>query len=161
VFARCENEYEVKIPMNYKQKSYTGNEFNQKYIVFFDKEIKIYTNTRKMSSKYDIIEYEKTENLKMQFLNNTTSLPFGIREIIYKEYKYTESTYTAEEVVEIAIKALKDKEAELGIEGIVSKELNGEFCDGYYILKCKSISVQNIAKQVEVEISNGTKNRKN
>ena len=151
VFARVKTEYEVSVPLKYEKKIYTGEEFVEKYLVFFDKEIKIFTNFGKKSTKCDIID-----TVSYADLVGKGELPVGIRTVRYAEYGYVSTERSAEETVDLAYKLLRFKEDELGVSDVISKELSGSFrtVDGkeMYVLRCTAVSVANIAKQVKIEV---------
>ena len=46
VFAKTKSEYSVDIPLKYERKKYTDDVNEEKYIILFNKEIKIYSNNR-------------------------------------------------------------------------------------------------------------------
>lgn len=151
VFAKVKTDYEVSVPLKYDEKRYTGKEFVEKYLVFFDKEIKIYTNFGKKSPECDIID-------TISYIDpvGKGKLPVGIRTVRYAEYEYVSAEISAEEAIDLAYKKLRFKEAELGISDVLSKELSGNFetADGkeVYVLRCTAVSVANIAKQVKIEV---------
>lgn len=151
VFARVKSNYEVSVSLKYDEKRYTGKEFVEKYLVFFDKEIKIYTNFGKKSPKCDIID-----TVSYADPIGKGELPFGIRTVRYAEYEYVSADRSSEEAIDLAYKELRTKEAELGVSDVISKELSGSFetADGkeVYVLRCSAVSVMNIAKQVEIEV---------
>lgn len=151
VFARVRSDYEVSVTLKYAEKRYTGKEFVEKYLVFFDKEIKIYTNFGKKSPKCDIID---TVNYADPI--GKGELPVGIRTVRYAEYEYVNTERSPEEAISLAYNKLRAKEAELGVSDVISKELSGSFetVDGkeVYVLRCSAVSVMNIAKQVKIEV---------
>ena len=151
VFARVRSDYVVSVALEYDEKIYTGVELVEKYLVFFDKEIKIYTNFGKKSSKCDIID-------TVSYFDpiGKGELPVGIRTVRYAEYEYVSAERDAEEAIELAMKKLRQKEAELGISDVIKKELSGSFEDEngkrIYLLRCSAVSVMNIARQVKIEV---------
>lgn len=151
VFARVKTDYEVSVSLKYDEKRYTGEEFVEKYLVFFNKEIKIYTNFGKKSPKCDIID-----TISYADPIGKGELPVGIRTVRYAEYEYVSAEKSAEEAIDLAYKKLRFKEDELGISDVISKELSGSFetIDGkeVYVLRCTAVSVANIAKQVKIEV---------
>lgn len=147
VFARCESAYSVEIPLKFSQKKYTGVEYTEKYLIFFDKEIKIYSNIGKMNTSCDIID---TEEFMKVF--DKSRLPFGVRTVRYKEYEYVTALRTPNEAIDLAFSALVKKEEELGVGDVISKQLLGSLTDKSYRLDCVSVSVMNIAKQKKIDI---------
>ena len=147
VFAKTESSYSVEIPLKYEKKVYEECKYIEKYLVFFNKDIKIYSNNSKMDTSCDIID-------TVEYANpfSLGELPFGIRSVRYISYSYEPHIRSTEEAIDLAFYKLRCKEEEMGITDVISKHLEGEFCEGVYRLSCTSTSVKNIAKQVEVII---------
>ena len=147
VFAKTESSYSVEIPLKYEKKIYKECKYIEKYLVFFNNEIKIYSNNSKMDISCDIID-------TVEYANPLSlgELPFGIRTVRYISYSYETRQRSAEEAIDLAFYKLRCKEEEMGITDVISKRLEGEFCDEAYRLSCTTISVKNIAKQVEIII---------
>ena len=151
VFARVRSDYEVTAALEYDEKIYTGEGLVEKYLVFFNKEIKIYTNFCQKGSKCDIID-------TVSYFDpiGKGELPVGIRTVRYAEYEYVSAERSAEEAIELAMKKLRQKEAELGVADVIRKELSGSFEDEngkrIYLLRCSAVSVINIARQVKIEV---------
>ena len=141
VFAKTEASYNVDIPLKYEKKVY----LDKKYLVFFNNEIKIYSNNRNLDTSCDIID-------TVEYANPFSfgELPFGIRTVRYLPYTYMTAERSAEEAVDLAFFKLRCTEEEMGISDVISKQFSGDFSDGSYRLHCTATSVKNIAKQVEV-----------
>ena len=148
VFAKVTEELEVKIDLNYEKKEYLDKSYCEKYLVFFNKEIKIYSNIQKMAENCDIID-------TVEYVNffSLGSLPFGVRTVRYMPYEYKSETRSEESAIDLAFYELRLIESEKGISDVLSKELDGIFSDGAYHLRCKTTYLKNIARQVEIEIS--------
>ena len=154
VYARCESEYFVEIPLSYEEKIPTGRIFFEKFLIFFNKEIKIFSNINKMRTNYDIIDYNVTDTVNYTMLDSTKKLPISIRTVRYVEYEKRDAMRTGEEAISLAFIKLSDKEKELGVSDVISKQLEGELGESSYILRARSVSVKNIAKQVIIEVEN-------
>ena len=150
VFAKVSFEYEIEVPLEYEKKEYAAKTYCEKYLVFFDKEIKIYSNIKKMEGNCDIIDTVEYANLF-----SLGELPFGVRTVRYMPYEYKAAKRSESEAVDLALYKLRLIESEKGVGDILSKELTGDFPDAdtkVYKLRCKTISLKNIAEQVEIEI---------
>ena len=147
VFAKITTEYGVDIPLKYEKKKYEDAVYKEKYIIFFNKEIKIYSNNRKNTTSCDIIDTVEYANVF-----SMGKLPFGIRTVKHLPYSTEVAERSAEEAVELAFSALRMREEELMISDVISKQFSGSLTDGVYRLRCTAVSVKNIAKQQEVEI---------
>ena len=148
VFAKTLTSYSVEIPLEYDKKVPTGKVYIEKHLVFFNKDVKIYSNNRKMPQSCDIID-------TVSYLNvfSLGELPFGIRTVKHTEYSYQKSSRSAEEAIDLAFLKLRYLEEELGVFDVLSKQLTGSLVDGVYRLECTATSIKNIARQVEVKIS--------
>ena len=145
VNALTESSYSVDIPLKYEKKVYDERKYREKYLIFFNNEIKIYSNNRNSYTSCDIID-------TVEYANpfSLGELPFGIRTVRYLSYTYEPAERSAEEAIDLAFFKLRCAEEEMGISDVISKQLSGEFTDGVYRLHSTTTSVKNIAKQVEV-----------
>ncbi len=148
VYARVEDNIEIEIPLSYDKKVYTGEVFSEKYLVFFDKEIKFYSNSGNLHTTCDTID-----TVEYFSVFSGSELPFGIRTVKHLEYRYESAQRDAEEAVELALYKLRCIEEEKGITDVISKSFSGEFFDDKYLLRCTSVSICNIAKETEIDIS--------
>lgn len=146
VMARTEEKHHIEIPLKYEKKVATGESFCEKYLIFFNKSIKIYSNSRKMTSTCDTID--TVEYLKTASGEKT---PFGIRTVRYIEYEYVEAERDADEAVELALVELRNL-LDTPDTHLLSKEFSSSFTDDRYILDCTVRCIKNIAKQVEIKI---------
>lgn len=148
VFAKVKDNFEVSVPLEYERKEYFERTYCEKYLVFFNKEIKIYSNIRKMAESCDIIDTVEYANFF-----SLGELPFGIRTVEYLPYEYETAKMSEDEAIDLAFYKLRLIEEEKGVCDILSKKLVGEFEGGAYVLRCETTSLKNIARQVEIEIS--------
>ena len=148
VYAKTKSVYSVDIPLKYEKKTYTDEVFEEKYLIFFNKEIKIYSNNRKNNISCDIIDTVEYANVL-----SMGKLPFGIRTVKYLPYGYESAERSKDEAIDLALFKLRSLEEELGVSDVISKQLSGIFSDGAYRLECTAVSVKNIAVQKEIEIA--------
>lgn len=148
VYAKTKSVYSVDIPLKYEKKTYKNEVFEEKYLIFFNKEIKIYSNNRKNNISCDIIDTVEYANVL-----SMGKLPFGIRTVKYLPYGYESAERSRDEAIDLALLKLRSLEEELGVSDVISKQLSGIFSDGSYRLECTAVSVKNIAVQREIEIA--------
>ena len=148
VMALCEREYTVSVPLTFEKKVYTGRQKSQKSIIFFDKEIKLFSNSRNWEGSCDIIEREEYINLF-----GLGELPFGIRTRTYAYYELQECTRTEQQASEQANYELWQRFWQDAPDAqTVGKHLYAESGEGKYILHARIESIENIAKEVEIKI---------
>ncbi len=147
VYAKTKSVYSVDIPLKYDHKRYKDEVYLEKYIIFFNKEIKIYSNNRKNDISCDIID-----TVEYADVFSMGALPFGIRTVRYLPYEYESAERSTEEAIDLALFKLRALEEELMISDVISKQFSGNLSDGIYRLECTAVSVKNIAKQQKLEI---------
>ena len=151
VMARTEHVFSVEIPIEHEQKTYTGRVFEEKYLIFFEKEIKFFGNTGNLPLSCDTIEtvaYAQT--------SSGEDLPVGIRTVRYYEYELGTSRYGEAEAPDVAHEAMRYRlEEEMSDAELISKKTTGAWQDDKYILTCYVTCIENIAKTVEIPIKKG------
>lgn len=174
VFARTEREILAEIPLKYKKKVYTGRIITEKYLVFFEKEIKIYRNDGNSLVNYDIIGMERKlfndgkslASAKIPLgecdvisaqdhldLFGMGTLPFGIRTVRYMEYVYEDAERSPEEAERLAEYKIGELASELarGAE-LLRKTETREITEGHYVIKYKVECIEDIAEVRKIEI---------
>ena len=149
VLARTEHTFSVEIPMSYEKKVYTGRVWVEKYLIFFEKEVKFFANSGNSPMTCDtieMVEYFQTQG--------GSSLPVGVRTVRHYEYVYTTATRSEEEAVEVAYDALRYRmESELSNDAmLVRKRTHAEPTDGALVLHATVECIENIAKTEEIKI---------
>lgn len=166
VIARTEHTFSAEVPYQYEQKEYTGRIFTEKYLIFFEKEIKIFRNTGNLPSEYDTIErvwYGETFG--------GTQLPVGVRTVQYLEYTYQPCERTEQEARELAAYRLRC-EAEPLLDGgtLLGERMEEKKTEEGIALTVHMEILENIALEKEIEVDlpsgagwskHGTENRKN
>ena len=149
VFARTEREFFVEVPMNYEKKVYTGRVYEEKYLIFFKKEVKFYGNSGNLYASCDTID-----TVEYFRALEGAELPFGIRTVRYLEYEYQPESRSAEEATELAYYILKCKlERELADAELLSKKLSFDMGDDEDRLYCKMNVSENIAAVREISVT--------
>ena len=149
VYARTEYDFLIELPRSYEQKRYTGRKKVQKSLIFFEKEIKFFGNSRNLPSSCDTIDI-----VKYFSLGDGCVLPFGIRTVSYREYETCEAERSDAELLDAAYEALyeqMDREAPEGM--LVRKNVESEITEGGIELWCRAEFLENIAILKEIEIA--------
>ena len=149
IFARCEKDIHVEIPLTYTKKVYTGAKKVQKSLIFFKKEVNFFGNSRNSYASCDKINTERYFNFF-----GLGDLPFGVRTTTYLEYE----TESAERDIEIAMEqALFELSEQISRSSpeceLLRKQISTEISDTALILDCHIVCVQNIAVEKEIEIN--------
>ena len=148
VFARTKSEYYIEIPFEYEGKRYTGEEYYDNYLIFFDYLINISKNSGKEGVLYDKIDI--VENF---CLPGGIETPFGAKSVKYAAYETVTFTRTAEEAEALAYFELSRKLGEDATDGIiVSKTITPIVKEDSFALLCKIEIIEDIAAAVEFEV---------
>ncbi len=148
VFARCERDIEVEIPLKYDKKVYTGRVFTEKYLVFFEKEIKFYGNSGNSYQSCDTID-------TVEYLNVLSGgdLPVGVRTVKHIEYTYETAERSSAEAVELGDYKLGIEISALSESSVLlRKSTHTELTDTAYIIKCRVECIEDIALTRRIEI---------
>jgi similar to stage IV sporulation protein len=148
VLARTTHDFSVEIPLTYTAKRYTGEVKCEKYIIFFEKEVKFTINSGNLPPSCDTID-------TVEYLETPwgTRLPVGVRTVRYYEYAENTETRSEESAETLAFYKLRVlMESELAGAELTSKDISGELFGDTYILKCKAECIENIATVKEIEI---------
>ncbi len=149
VYAEVVHEYEIKIPLNYEKKVYTGRHFSKKMLKIFAKEIKVFANTGNAPPTCDIIYYEN-----MFRVLGSPALPFGITNELHREYRMETVRLSEREAMELAFVSLENELSVLSARAeLLSKEIDFELTEHEYILSCRLRVCENIAAVSEIDIS--------
>ena len=148
VFARTKSEYYVEIPFEYEGKRYTGEEYYDNYLIFFDYLINISKNSGKEGVLYDKIDI--VENF---CLPGGVETPFGAKSVKYAAYDTVTLTRTAEEAEELAYFELSCRLGTDATDGIiVSKTVTPIVKEDSFALLCRIEIIEDIAAISEFEV---------
>ncbi len=145
VFAEVDKSFSVSVPRKYQKKVYTGEVKYEKYLIFFEKEIKFFSNSRNLYPLYDKIDTE--EYLRAP---SGDRLPFGVRTVRYMEYEYVEAERSDAELMRIAEYKMNLTIVKESSE-LLRKNTSFELSDEGYTLVCDVKTVENIAKRQRVQ----------
>ena len=152
VIALCEREYEIEIPLKFDKKVYTGDKKTKKSLIFFEKEVKFFGNSRNLYTSCDTINREE------YFYFWGVRLPFAIRTVTYAEYVVEQASRTEAQAKEQALLELWRRLGEQAPNAVVvRKELTESMTECAYILVARLETHEDIAqeKEIEVEIFGG------
>ena len=165
VIARTEHQFEIRIPLSYEKKEYTGEVKTEKYLIFFEKEVKFFGNTGNWSATCDTIDTVEYFGLSEEAL-----LPVGIRTVRLAEYRTVSARRQADAAEELAYYRLRvQMESEVPDGTLIRKHLRTQLTDEELILWCDAEYLEDIAKPVKIEVEgaalpwrrNDTKNSTN
>lgn len=148
VLAEVEREFVVEIPRAEERKVYKEATKSEKYLIFFKKRIKFFSNYRNLPTTCDKIDME-------EFLPapNGKELPVGIYTASYREYEYQTVSLTDEEMLALAQTRLDTLlRASLEDAELLSKTVSTEIGEDSLVLRCRVRCIANIAEEQEIKI---------
>ncbi len=149
VYAETTEEFYVKIPYEYDKKVYTGAEYCNKYLNFFDFSVKISKNYGNEGSLYDKISIMDSYS----FLDGE-NLPISKTTEKYLEYQMIRSVRSKEEAEDLAYFELSQKIAEVTNDAtLLRKVIVPEIHDDFFALRCVIVCIEDIAQTSEFEYS--------
>lgn len=147
VLARTEEELYIKIPYEYQQKVYTGEQYYEKNLNFFDFSINISKNYGKSESFYDKIDI--VEDVCLFGLKT----PLSWRQVSYSEYELVNARRTDEQVQALAYAELERVLGDMANDRmILKKTIVPQVTKDGFMLKCTVVSIEDIAKVSEFEV---------
>lgn len=151
VFALCDNRYEIKVPLAYTQKTYTGKKKFKKTLIFFEKEVKFFENSGNLYATYDTI-------CKEEYFDpfGLGKLPVGIRTVEYVEYVESRAVRTEDEASAEANFLLWQRiYNEIPEATLETKKISGRLEGEAYVLDAIIQTVENVAEErvIEVELT--------
>lgn len=148
VFARTEHLFSVEIPLQYEKKTYTERVSVEKYLIFFEKEVKFFSNCGNLPPSCDTIntvEYFQT--------HGGTRLPFGVRTVRHYEYEQCVGERGEEAALNLAYDALNASIASQTSEAmLVGKKIETAWSDTALMLRCRLECIEDIASPREIKI---------
>lgn len=146
VLAETTREIRVEVPLSETLLLPTGEELVQSDLLFFGLQIPLYAN---LPVEGDYVLTEQNQPVTV----NGVSLPIGIRNHRYALLRPTLVTRTAEEAAALARERLLEQEAEeLATATIQNRTETAELVGDRYILTCTYNCIENIAKEVPIEV---------
>lgn len=151
VLARTTTEYFIEIPYEYTKKEYTGAEYYEKYLNFFDFSIKISKNSGNDEGFYDKIDI--VENC---CLPDGTQTPLSLRKVKYIEYENVKAYRSESEAESLAYFELSRTLADIADDSIIiRKQITPIIKDESFALQCTVVAIENIARISEFDVDTG------
>ena len=148
VFARTVEEFYIEIPYEYEEKRYTGEEYCDKYLNFFDYSINIYKNSGKKDDFYD-----KISIVEDCVLPGGVKTPFSIKSESYLAYETVTAYRTPGKAEELAYFELESRLAEISESGIlIRKTVTPYMRDDRFMLHCVMVIIEDIAVISEFDV---------
>ncbi len=148
VLARTETEIYIEIPYEYEGIRYTGAEYYDKYLIFFDYLINISKNSGNLGALYD-----KIDIVEECCLPNGEGIPLELRTVKYSEYEKVKMTRTPAEAEALAYAALSERLSALAEDAILlRKSVTPGVGEASFSLFCRVTVIGNIAEVKEFEV---------
>jgi len=149
VWASTEREFRVVVPYEYSRKEYTGEAKKEYGISFIGAELSLHSLFEKKGKTYDFSE--ETSKLR---LGNNIVLPITVTTKTKKEYTKYKTRRTQEQALEIARITAMERLYETSPRFTLAKTQEDYFEeDGKLVYTCTFYGVENIAKELEFELS--------
>jgi len=149
VYAKVYRSLEVSVPLETKEKVYTGKEIVQKKLRFFNFNINLFRNSRIQDMVCDkITVYDQVHLFDM------IPLPIFIEREIYREYTYSQTRISSENAEERALSLYREKLFE-ALDGatLLSKTVTVSENDDGVTVRCDYYCLADIAKKVPLVIT--------
>ena len=141
VYARTIRDFKIEVSFEYEEKILEKRKTEEKYLIFFSKEIKVFENAGNDGAMCDTIESVE----KLRFFNGDI-LPIGIKTVDNLFYRTEARRYTESEAMNIAYYRLNEQiRAELPNGEILKKTVRYEVTDNSYVLYCTVHCIEDIA----------------
>ena len=126
----------------------TGEQKIKKSLIFFEKEVKFFGNSRNFKGTCDTIN-----TVEYFELPGEVTLPVGIRTVRYLAYEIVPCEREAEKALELGLYRLRLLAEGAVPEGaLVRKGLDATLTETSYRITCQAEYIENIAKEIEIEI---------
>ena len=148
VMARTTSEFVIEIPYEYVTYEYTGEQYYDKYLNFFDYLINISKNSGKEGAFYD-----KIDMVEKCCLFGRIDTPFSWHTVKYSEYVEKTAYRTESEAEELAYFELSKKLSEMADDSIIlRKTIIPRVDEDSFSIFCTVVAIENIAETSEFEV---------
>ncbi len=148
VYARTVEEFYIEIPYKYDQKIYSGEEYCNKYLNFFDYSMNISKKCGNEGALYDKIDIVENCNLF-----DILETPFSLRTEKYLEYKTVSMTRSPAEAEELAYFELEGRLSSLAENTtLIKKSVTPYEREDRFLLHCVIVLIEDIACVSEFEV---------
>ncbi len=151
VYARTVEEFYIEIPYEYEGKVYTGAEYCNKYLNFFDYSMNI---SKKCGN--DAVFYDKIDIVESCELFFGIKTPFSLRTERYLEYETVSMTRDRSAAEELAYFELESRLSELSDSATMLKKTVTPYArEDRFILHCVIVLIEDIAAVSEFDVELG------
>ncbi len=152
VLAYVPRTIEVKIPFDYAEKAYTGEEKTEKSIKIFKKSINL---SSKGGIEYTV--YDKIIDDRQICLFGVFPLPVWITDTTYREYEYSSEKHSRAQIVSRAMTALRESLDDVLLDAeLISNKVSYEITDDAFVIKYDMLCLADISKVSEFTVENYT-----
>lgn len=147
VYARTVEEIYIQIPYEYQKKVYTGQEYCDQYLNFFDFSIKIF---KKGGNPYTFCDKIHKVN-SLRFFDGEI-LPVSLCKDVYLEYEICDAKRSVEQAEELAYFELSQRLSSLSDDAVVvRKVIMPEVRDDFFALRCVIECIEDIAQASQIQ----------
>lgn len=149
VWAQTFREFEIRVPLTYSEKQYTGKT-NKKYtLVVLGKELPVFQG---INRNFQLCDFEK--EIKRIKIQENKAFPFEIKSEVYREYKVYTKRRTKKEAAELAREEVKKSlEEKCKNFSIVENKEEIKIENNCLVLCSRVECIEDIAKELEFEVS--------
>ncbi len=149
VIGEIYDDFVIKIPLEYTEKTYTGVSFSEKSIEFLGKNIKLSKNSGNFDDNYDIIK-----TVKRLELFDTVKLPIELYETTYNQFENKSIELNREQASKLAETKLSEYLTEVSGLGDIVSISTESVSDGVSVgLHCRIYRTEDICKRVNLSYS--------
>ena len=149
VWANTERCICVTVPLEQKEKKYTGKERHTYGITFLGKTVYV---SNPLSERWELVEYLHSRD-KMTLFGKFV-LPVTIKTAVSREYTEKNLRRTKQQALSLARQTAADRLYEIS-QGFVQLDINEQYSveGNNLVYECRFSGVENIAKELEFELS--------
>lgn len=149
VIGEIYDDFVIKIPLEYTEKTYTGVSFSEKSIEILGKKIKLSKNSGNYDDNYDIIK-----TVKRLELFDTVKLPIELYETTYNQFENKSIELNREQASKLAETKLSEYLTEVSGLGDIVSISTESVSDGVSVgLHCRIYRTEDICKRVNLSYS--------
>lgn len=149
VTADVNRAFSVRVENKVKEKVYTGEKTDDKSVIFFKKNVNLFSN-----GGIEYTSYDKIDKKDRLFLFGRIPLPVWVRTDEYREFTEREMTLTPEQALSKAKKELrKTSDETLGEADLILKKVTVLPEENGIVLRCEMVCRTDIGETVEFTVS--------
>ena len=142
IVARTQRDFTVEIPLTISEKVYSGDPIVKKTLIFFEKEIKLFKNSRILGTSCD-----KINSIDGFTMGEGASLPISLRTEYYFPFEYRETSRSYEQAERMAYYELERMISQAVPDGtLIRKTVSPTLTEDAYLLQCRIWCLEDIAR---------------